>query len=155
MTLTIFNYIWGLRKNNLMNKEKQLKELVNYYGIDVIRKELNIIENKEIPKRAHVDWFKSLLFKMIIKQDQKRFPNFLFFFIGNNLYMDYDVKNNIFGCSYPYIWSNIQLNFGLSDEEISDFIKNQVEKHFKMEINTPGTGLESFVELVEEHFKTN
>lgn len=41
----------------------QLKELINEYGIEVIRKELNNFENKQSPK----EWFKNLLSQMTVK----------------------------------------------------------------------------------------
>lgn len=61
-----------------MNKEKQLRELVNQYGIDTIKKQLKSFETKESPEK----WFKNLLSQMTIKQDREKYPYSLFFFWG-------------------------------------------------------------------------
>lgn len=120
-----------------MNKEKQLRELVNQYGIDTIKKQLKSFETKESPEK----WFKNLLSQMTIKQDREKYPYSLFFFLGNEIYMEQD-KNYYYllWVCHKRIWSKLKSKFGLKDQEIRDLIKNTVEEHFKIKVSTPSNG---------------
>ena len=48
-----------------------------------------------------------------------------------------DIKESNLWCDHNNIWSVFELQFGMNYRQISDFIKNMVEKHLNMKDVTP------------------
>ncbi len=98
-------------------------------------------------------WLEDLISKMMIKEDQEKYPNESFFFIEDKWYMDLNLKTGTLWCSYDKIWSFLENKNGFNYNETQSFIKNVVEMCFKKEEVTPAytysfTGFE-----LEMHFK--
>ncbi len=51
-------------------------------------------------------WFENLYPKMVIKEDQTVFPNRIFYFIGDEWYMDLDSKTGVLCFSFKKIWND-------------------------------------------------
>lgn len=123
---------------NNNNMKTQLKELIDKYGIEAINNELDLFEyTKDTPKSTPEEWLKKLLSEMTIKQDPEYYPNSLFFLLGDEIYMEQNKKHNNLWVNYDKLWSILESNFNLNNQEINDLIKLQVEKHFKMVLISP------------------
>ncbi len=97
--------------------------------------------------------FKELCQNLTMKIDENRFPNFIFWFRGDEVIFDYDKESGYSYSSYMLVWSAFESEFGLNYNQISKLIKGGVEEHFKLKDVTPG--VEVFIDctMVEEHFK--
>ncbi len=98
-------------------------------------------------------WFEDLLSKMDIKEDQEKYPNELFFFVGNDWFMDLSLKSGDLWFSDYYIWSVFEKKHGFSYSETQMFIKNVIEMHFKNMTVTPLMRCVVGLSLIEKHFK--
>ncbi len=105
-----------------------------------------------LPQFAARLWFEDILSQMIIKEDQKKYPNFLLFFIGEEWYMDLDLKNGFLWCSDKKIWSAIhnKTNHGFS--EIQLFIQNVMKQHYDIAV-IPWSTNHTTRDTMEAHFK--
>ena len=72
-----------------------------------------------------------------IRFDLFKYKNDLFYFYKENYLFDQDKKYKYFYISYDNIWSVFELKFNLNYQEISDFMKGMVDKHFKLKGYTP------------------
>ncbi len=98
-------------------------------------------------------WFDNLLSQMVIKEDQKRFPDRIFFFIGDECPMNLGLKNWSLWCSHDAIWSILEKKFGNNYIDVQTFIKNVVQQYFKnKEVIPVSDGDEQFIK-VEQYFK--
>ncbi len=98
-------------------------------------------------------WLENLLNKMVFKEDQVAYPNAIFFFIGDEYYMEFNLKNGRLWCSQERVWSVFKkkVKFRYYDE-IKFFIKNIVEQHsIFLKIESIST-IEEFRQI-EQHFK--
>ncbi len=104
--------------------------------------------------RARV-WFDDILHKMVIKKDQKRYPNKIFFFVDDEYFMDFDFECNTIWCSYQNFWSIFNAKSNIKDDsEISNIIKNLVEQHFKTSIIKYTRPSSLFKKDFEIHFES-
>ena|SRR3970040_1586539 len=83
------------------------------------------------------DRFLELIDDLEIKIDKKIYPKSTFFFKGDVLLFEQDSKNDTFWCNYYEIWSVFGKEYHMKYEEIQSFIKNMMERHFKMKVFTP------------------
>ena len=103
---------------------KQIKIIPIFNKIDSPHKEwvnnVKYISRKEYAKV----WFKEKLNQMEMKDN--------IFFIGDEVVMKQDKKNEILWVNYKKIWSFFESEFNLNWLEIKDLIRDMVEEHFKM-----------------------
>ena len=101
------------------------------------------------------------LFKELIKGidinkpvvDFEKYPNSIFWFKGDKLVFEYNLKNHDFWIDYDEIWSKFYPFFNDNYYDVQTFMKVQVEEHFKLKGVTPNyTKLLTLI-VVEEHFK--
>ena len=67
-----------------------------------------------------------------IKLDLKHYPRTVFFFKEDKFWMGYNWKNKILWCRLEYFWEVLERENNWNYEEVQAFIKDQVEKHFKI-----------------------
>ena len=88
-----------------------------------------------------------------ITLDLKHYPNRVFFFKGDIIWMEYDWENKDLWCRWEGFWEVLEEENGWEYYEVQAFIENQVEEHFKVKGFTPIFPLRVKNLLVEEHFK--
>jgi len=87
-----------------------------------------------------------------IKLDLKRYPNSIFFFKGERLWMEYDRRYKKLWCRGEFL-EVLERKNKLDYLEVQAFIKGQVEQHFKLKgITLTKIGGEQF-QQEEQHFK--
>jgi hypothetical protein len=88
-----------------------------------------------------------------LEADRVKYPDYIFFFKGNNSWFEYNTKNKYLYCSYEFVWSVFEKEFGLKYDEIQLLIKTLVEEYFECTDITPFPISTDMVELAEEYFK--
>jgi hypothetical protein len=89
---------------------------------------------------------------IIIKYDEIKYPNSIFYFKDDICIFKYDKNNGYFYCDYYRYWSKFYEKFGFNYNQISDLTKDMVEKHFNLKGVTPNTNSFTMVTRVEKHF---
>ena len=101
-----------------------------------------------------MDLFHTLTKNLVVKIDEKEYPNFIFFFNeNNNCIFKYNTKNGYFYCSYYNFNQYFYEKFDFNWQQVRDITKDMVENHFKLKGITP-TGWK-YVDnnMMENHFK--
>src|SRR5690606_11398425 len=121
------------RKENLvkiMNKSEALKQA------EVLETELaalkKIIEAPEAPEVTAEARFLQLVENVQVKRDLEKYPNSVFFFNGEKLLAEYDKR---FPKNLWIAWNILDVfenEYKMQYVEIQAFMREQVEKHFKM-----------------------
>ena len=109
-----------------------------------------LIEKYPIKKE---DRFLELIDDLEIRIDEEKYPESIFFFKDEKFYFEQDSKNDKFWCDYNKIWSVFQIEYNMTYYKIQSFIKDMVEKHFKMKVSTPANGADILHIVMEKHFK--
>ena len=102
-----------------------------------IYKRILLLEKCPEGKISPENFFLDILSDMEIKIDKVKYPNSIFFFKNDEVWMEQDLKKDRFWCDYNKIWTIFKNKFGFNDNEISLLIKGQVEKRFKMRVSAP------------------
>ncbi len=89
-------------------------------------------------------WFEDLLKQMVIKEDKKKYPQSIFFFIDEFLYMEIEFKNRNIWCSDDRIWLSFENKTEYKYKEIQIFIKNLIKIHLKNINLHTNLGVEDF-----------
>ncbi len=108
---------------------------------------------KSIPQLSARIWFDDLLSKMVVKKDQQAYPDRIYFFIGEEWYMDLNLTNGDVWCSEERMWLIIRGKTGYSYVETKSFTKNVLEQYFKVKDIIP---IKLFFQMkfeLEQHFK--
>lgn len=111
---------------------KQIKINKPIFTLNIPSKEwVNVIKYHQRKQYGSV-WFKEKLNQVEIKEHKEKYPDSIFFFIGNKVVIE---------CSKKYGHLNVILEilsffnweFGYGSQEVSDLIKVMLKKHFKVE----------------------
>ena len=78
------------------------------------------------------DLFHQLTRDLVIKVDNDKFPNYIFYFNDNNCIFEYNKESGNFYCNYEKYWSIFYEKFGFNYNQIRDLTKDMVESHFKL-----------------------
>jgi hypothetical protein len=100
--------------------------------------------------------FHTLTKDLVIKIDEKKYPNKIFYFnnIGNCIF-EYDTKNGYFWSDYYNYCIKFYKKFDFNWKQVTDLTKDMVENHFNLnEIISSSTMLYRS-NTVEKHFKFN
>jgi hypothetical protein len=97
--------------------------------------------------------FSQLVENVQVKRNSERFPDCVFFFNGEKLLAEYDKRfpKNIW-IAWD-IWSVFANEYAMQLAEVKEFIRKQVEKHFKMKVSEPLSSDGTRLLWVEKHFK--
>ncbi len=98
-------------------------------------------------------WLNDLFSKMVIKEDQKEFPDELFFFIGDKWYMNLELKTGNLWCSKNNFWFVFGGKFHYNYTETSKFLKNIMELHLENILVAPAAELSIHNQTIEKHFE--
>jgi len=105
--------------------EEQLKH------IDAEVKKMN-----EPKKPTPEERFWQLCEGLTIKNDRGKYPDVVFFFKDDEATFEYDAKNRYLWCRHSTVWSVFEKEYGMKYNDIQYLIKNQVEEHFKCNVNS-------------------
>src|SRR5690606_1506515 len=117
----------------IMNVRKLIEKLPEgSIGIETLRalypNEFRIYDAEE--------WFqKEILDKVVMKVDEKEYPNREFYFIKDKWFLEFeyqDGKNTDFWVRYYDCWEVLEERFQFKYTETQQLIKGMVEEHFKM-----------------------
>ena len=86
-----------------------------------------------------MDLFHTLTKDLVIKIDEKEYPDWIFYFNNdnNNCIFEYNTKNGDFYCDYKLYWTIFYKKFGFNYNIIRNLTKDMVENHFKLKGITP------------------
>lgn len=123
------------------------------------------------------DLFLSLMEDLEIKIDQEKYPNYIFYFFGEENIFQHNLKNGNFYCSYKSYWSIFEKKHNLNYFETQLFTKKMMEEYCHQTNLTPlfketftGIGMEEHynqkglapawgevfnTDMMEKHFKQN
>jgi hypothetical protein len=101
-----------------------------------------------------VDDFFNSLFDGLEECESHKYPGDIFFRKNDKTYMWQDTKNEKLWCSYKYIWSFFESEFGYKDNEISNLIQGMVELHLKRKVFTVNFSLGYLMHIGGTTFKT-
>ena len=79
--------------------------------------------------------------------------NSIYFFNGIQYFFEYDLKYNVFYCSYSMVWVVFKNKYNLNDNEIIDLITGILERHLKLVGITTFENLTEKRSLLERHLK--
>jgi len=88
--------------------------------------------------------FHTLTKDLVIKIDEKEYPNFIFFFNKDNeIIFEYSYKSKyrFFYCNYEKYWAIFYEKFKFNYNQVSDITKDMVENHFIINEITPLMGI--------------
>ncbi len=97
-------------------------------------------------------WLEDLLSKMVVKQDQEKFPDFLFFFIEDECFMNLDLSNNHLWCSHTKIWSVLKNKVKFNCFEDIQYVIRIIVKRSFNNIEEETT-LPKFILMKEQGFR--
>ncbi len=116
----------------------QLEEYAEFVDWSLVPSKLLTEEMKKtfgsIPILNARLWIDDLLSKMVIKKDQEKLPNIVFFFIGEEWYMELELNNGGLWCNENKMWLIIKKKTRFNYTEIKTFIRNVMKQH--LDVNT-------------------
>jgi|SRR5690606_16987053 len=131
-----------------MNKQ-QAQEQLDKLMIEA-EKLKSIINN---PDKTKEERFFELIQDLTPDWDKKIYPDSIFYFKGDKVWLDYNGKSGHLCIRYYGFYDVFEKEYGLNHQEIKDFLKDMLEGHFKWKGVTPyWLGLMNILQL-EEHFK--
>ena len=81
--------------------------------------------------------FLSMLDGLTVRIAKDKYPDSIFYFRGDECWFEQDFENGYFWCQYDKVWLVFETDHGLNYNEIRDFVKTMLEKHFKCSVLTP------------------
>ena len=100
-----------------------------------------------------INFVEEILNKVKPKVDEEKYPNNIFYFIEEQLYIQQDLKNRTFWVCYNNFWSIFGTKYNLKPKEIQVLLNHLFEEHFKCRDYTTKENRWSSTILFEEHFK--
>ena len=109
---------------------------INGVKITLTEQQLKEIkEQTEKPSKEQI--FLDLWNGCTIKFDFEKYPEKIFLMKNDKVIFEQDHKNGRLWCNYNRVWLIFEKEFGMKYDDIQSFIKNMVEKHFKLWVLTP------------------
>lgn len=128
--------------------------------IDIVKQAdsiLSVIDNETIKKdlatKEQCDTFNEIMSKITGTKKSSKYPDSVFHMVGDSIYMEQDLKTNIFYIKYYDFWSVFETKFELKYQEIKELLRGLLEHHLKCEVNTTVTDGMSMSRLLERHLK--
>ena len=89
-------------------------------------------------------WFKDLLNQMDTYDKLQQYPDSIFFHINKEIYMEYDKEFKKLYYHYDKIYSVLESKFGLNHHQTNKLVKDMVEEHYKLEVDTTNNAFSYF-----------
>jgi len=111
---------------NTMTKKEALQRK------EVLEKELQVLNTIiSQPEKTKEQRFFELFNGLQLKFDFEKYRESLFFFRGDEVWLEYDLKDNHLWILYEK-WEVFENEYSMNYHEIQTFIKNMVERHFNL-----------------------
>lgn len=107
---------------------------------------------KSIDKSKEEKFFE-LIQNLTLKEDKIHFPNSIFYFKEDKLWLEYNEKNGYVWIRYNGFWEVFGKDYGLNYQEAVDFMGVMLEEHFKWKGVIPIASLKDYIETLEEYLK--
>jgi len=118
----------------------------------VLEKELQVLNTIiSQPEKTKEQRFFELLNGMQLKFDFEKYRDRLFFFRGDEVWLEYNLKDKYLWVS-PKKWEVFEDEYNMENNEIQTLIKGIVEQHFNLKGVTPSPKYSEDPYLVEQHF---
>ena len=109
-----------------MNKQQAQEQL------DKLMKEAEKLKSIiNCPDKTKEERFFELIQGMTPKWDKKNFPDNIRYYKGDTHWIDYNEKSGYLWIRYDGFWNVFEEEYGLSYQDIRDFLKGMLEEHFK------------------------
>ena len=113
-----------------MKREEAIKE--KQVLLEKLKMVQEIIDKPEITPRQR---FLEILNGCEVKIDKEKYPDSVFLFKNGKCY--FEIENLTLWCKYKHVWQIFENEFSMNYVDIQQFIKGQVEEHFKCMGLTP------------------
>lgn len=97
--------------------------------------------------------FEELVAGLTRKVDFDQWPDYIFFLRGDECLFNYNFSSGNLWCHSEKVWELLEREGWCKYDEVQSFLKNQIEKHFKLTIVTPKMAISRWRKLIEDHFK--
>jgi len=119
---------------------------------EVLEKELQVLNTIiSQPEKTKEQRFFELFNGLQLKFDFEKYRDRLFFFRGDEVWLEYDLKDKYLWVSHEK-WEVFEDEYSMDYDETQTFIKNMVERYFNLKGVTPLIPLLYYQNLVEQHF---
>ena len=81
--------------------------------------------------------FLSGLFRQFEAKKIEEYPDYIFYVVNNQTFVEYNTKDKYFCYSYYKIYSVLKSEFGLNEQKINELIQGMVDEHLKLGVVTP------------------
>jgi hypothetical protein len=139
-----------------MNMQNVLKILIpDGFEIDTYDGDTGEVTFKPIqPQITPEELFLQFFDGCVIRFDRKEYPYSIFYFDKDgNFLADFYPNDNTFWVNYYKVWELFQTTFSLNYDSTKVLLNKLVEECFKQKGFTTRPVNETFISLVEEHFK--
>lgn len=92
-------------------------------------------ELERLEKATPEERFLEFIDGLTIKIDKEKYPDSIFFFRGEECQIE--IQKSIVWFRYEGFWKVFEDEFGMKYQQIQDFMKIQLEEHFKMKGVSP------------------
>jgi hypothetical protein len=111
---------------------------INVNGVQITLTEEQLKKIKKQTEKVSAEKrFLDLWNGCAIKFDFEKYPERIFLMKDNMVMFEQDFKNGYLWCDYKLVWSVFENEYGFTYTDIQSFIKDVVERHFKMGVITP------------------
>lgn len=151
---------------NLIFTREALEELINHYNDNYANKVVEeicdtiketshkeeIIE-KDFATKEQRETFNEIMSKVTCLKKSDKYPDCVFYMVGDSVYMEHDLKTHIFYIRYNNFWRVFRTEFNLNHQEIGELLRCLLEEHLNCEVNTIDTDTLLGAAVLEEHLK--
>lgn len=116
--------------NEIKNILEQVNDLVSQSEII----EANKTKRYNVIKKQSSDVFNDIMSKISGTKKDDRYPNYLFYMIGDIVYMERDLETNIFYIRYDNFWTFFQFNLNMMHQDIQEMLRVLLEEYFNCEV---------------------
>lgn len=130
--------------------------------IDIIKQVDTIVYNnsehmcdikKDFASKEPYETFLNIMSKITGTKKSDKFPDSVFYMVGDSVYMQQDIKTNDFYIRYNDFWRVFETKHDLKYLEIKELLCGLLEEHLKCKVNTSGDVLFHCTSILEEHLK--
>lgn len=144
-----------LGKDSLtINEIKNILEQVN-----VLVSKVESIDTKETEKdfctKEQREAFNEIVSKFTETKKSDKYPDSVFYMVGDYVYMERNSKTNNFYIRYCDFWAFFETKFNLNYQEISGLLQGLLKHHLNCEVNTTFIEGELSTSVLEEHLNYN
>lgn len=97
--------------------------------------------------------FEKLITGLTRKVDFEAWPDYIFFFRGDEYLFEYELNSGDLWCDWKNVCSFLECEGQYDYDGVKEFIKNQVEHHLKLHVVIRTTRIFNGWTYIKKHFK--